>query len=259
MIIEERQSEILELLNSQRKKIVTVKQICQKCFISESSARRDLRKLEDEGLIKRLHGGAKLIEYDAGDETPAPETGVAAAGDADAPLDRIAREAVNFIREGDTLFIDSGNASSFLARHLSGFRTLTVITSGLANALAISRIQGICVIAVGGAVGASGGTQGADACEIIDGFSADVAFISCHSFDAHSGASDFSREEASVKKKMIQRAKKTVLLCPAGGIGRVSPFVICRAGSAECIITDASLSAQSAESLMTNSTPFRCV
>ena len=113
-----RENEILKLLMSQRQKTVTVKQICKHCFISESLARRDLHKLERAGLIKRVHGGAKIPSVeDIYKNNKSEETGTGS---------KVADEAVNFVADGYTIFLDSSEISCCLVPLLQVFDDITV-------------------------------------------------------------------------------------------------------------------------------------
>ncbi len=116
-----RQHEIITRLRSGRTLSVTA--LANDLAVSDETVRRELRTLEDQGVIIREHGGARMM-------TPVHEGPLhqRMEENADAKL-RIARAAAERVDDGAIVFIDSGTTSCFIARQLVDRRALTVITN----------------------------------------------------------------------------------------------------------------------------------
>ena len=117
MLAEERFSLIMEQLN--RKRTVTVQQLCEALHTSESTIRRDLTQLDRQGLLKKVHGGATLV----GRTVLADEPPMAAREEQSVEEKRlIARAAAAMITEKDFVFLDAGSTTLALAAaHFIGF------------------------------------------------------------------------------------------------------------------------------------------
>ncbi len=247
-----RENEILKLLTSQRRAVVTVKQICRQCYISESSARRDLRKLEKAGLIKRVHGGAKIISVeDIYKDDPAADNGSGS---------RIAEEVANFVSDGQTIFLDSSEVSCCLAPLLQGFDDITVVTPNIRAVTLLSKYPSVLTVCVCGCLHNDNlSVSGSYALDFLENFNADLALVRGDGFDLNTGLTDISMSEAGIKKKMLSRAKQRVIVCPSDRIGRVAPFMVCDCKGFDTLITDDRLNPEKAEALMTERINFRCV
>lgn len=247
-----RENEILKLLMSQRSKTVTVKQICSHCFISESSARRDLHKLEQAGLIKRVHGGARLISVEDVYKTDnAEDSGIGG---------KVADEVVSLVSDGFAIFLDSSAISCSIVPLLQNFDDITVITPNIKAVTLLSIYPAVRTICVCGVVqNELLSASGSYAENFIDNFNVDLAFVCGSGFDTNAGLSDVSMNEANIKKKMLSRAKKRVIACPSDRIGSVSRYLICDTKGFDTLITDSKLTPEKAESLMAERISFRCV
>ena len=124
--------------------IVRVEDLRKDLKVSVATVRRDLEAMEDEGRVRRVHGGAISMESrleEAGFDT---KTGLASK-----EKRLIAAEAVKLISSGDSIFLDGGSTVMELARLLAARSDLTVVTNSLraATELADSRLR---IILTGG-------------------------------------------------------------------------------------------------------------
>lgn len=124
MTYELRKKNILQLLD--KNEAVTIKEIVNLCNVSEITARRDLVIFEQKGIIKRTHGGAiltsKLPELFGFDNKSKVNR--------DQKIE-ICKLAASFIKENDTIYMDCGTTVFFLARFITRFKNLRVITNSL--------------------------------------------------------------------------------------------------------------------------------
>ena len=211
----EREKRILEILLKEKK--VNVQQLAQTLFISEPSVRRDLQSLEKQNLIKRVHGGA-ILEETALSKNKIPflireyEQGTAKA--------IIAKKAIDLICDNDVVFLDASTSCYYLIPFLASKRNLTIITNG-AKALMKLAEYGINTISTGGVLlNSCLAMVGEEAYRTIETYNADIALFSCRGVSDDGYLTDISPEENNVRKKMIQHAKKSYLLCASEKIGK---------------------------------------
>ena len=203
-----RDEAILEYLRNNNR-FVTVEQLSEALFFSGATIRRDLSNLEASGLIRRVRGGAILIEGRTSDD----------------PMDFresknvmqkqiIASIALTCIRDGMTLFMDSSSTSLALARRLEVFTNLRVITNGIKNANLLSDFNGITVMCAGGTIRQNSKSLiGTGTLEYLSRYNADIAFMSCRGFGVAGGATEASEDECNIKKVFMKNSKSSVLLC----------------------------------------------
>lgn len=122
MLAERRHGLILDALRTDGP--VTVTGLAQRLGASEATIRRDLIQLDDEGLLRRVYGGA--VPSDQRDD-PFGEVAMVRVAEKDA----IARCCADLVRDGETVLLDIGTTAHRVARQLRG-RPLTVVTSNLA-------------------------------------------------------------------------------------------------------------------------------
>jgi DeoR/GlpR family transcriptional regulator of sugar metabolism len=171
MFAEERREKIVELLNQDKR--VLVKDLAEKFQISIDSIRRDLSILEEQGLLKKTHGGA--IPSTKVRQVPPPPDIRYNEGTPEG--NAIAKMAVSYIRENDTVFIGSGSISYVLLKHLPDQMPLTVVTNSMHVADALKDREWIETYLVGGRVKPSGNITDVLANEFIRQFKFDISFV----------------------------------------------------------------------------------
>ena len=120
----ERQNEIMEILK--KNKFISINELAKRFYISTASIRRDLEKLEQQGLVKRTYGGVMLVE---GVHAEIPLV-VREAEQKNAKM-KIAQAAASLIRNQDTVFFDSSTTTRQICGFLGDKSNLTVITNGI--------------------------------------------------------------------------------------------------------------------------------
>ena len=144
MALNERHNRIIKTIELLR--TVSVGELKDRLDVSEVTVRKDLSFLEDEGLIIRTHGGARLAQDVNRMRTLALREGE--------NLDlkrRIARRAAGLVRDGDTVYLDSGSTCQALAEELrDGSRSLRIITNALAIMNILEDAEGISLYTIGG-------------------------------------------------------------------------------------------------------------
>lgn len=226
------ENEILNILNEA--KSVEIGELADKLFVSPSTVRRRLEELQKKGLITRTHGGAKLnSEYSF---FPAFNSRI---GQNSMEKAQIALSAIRFIKNGDVIFLDGSTTSFFIAKYLSDFQHIRVITNGIQH-LSLLSGNDMTVYSTGGYISAANRTVlvGHYAEETIKKFHADVAFLSARSVAEDGEIYDVFEEENFLRNCMREHADKKVFLCDSTKFGRTSPYRLCSVNDFDCIISD---------------------
>ena len=213
---EERKLKIVAYLQEHVR--VSVQELCKMFQVSESTVRRDLQELEDVNLLKRTHGGAVCLEnvnfepsfIDKGDHFRKEK-------------ESIARKAAEFIQDGDTIVIDSGTTTFYLAKEIKRFSNLQVVTNSIILGQELQGTKGIEVVITGGTVRQNTlAMVGPIAEQSLSMLRVDKAFIATNGLDMKEGLTTPNVLEAATKAKMISIAKQVILLADHTKIGKVS-------------------------------------
>ena len=201
MLKNEREQEILQLLR-EKEGLVTVRSICETLYASESSVRRDLRTLEDRGLIRRVHGGAEIVNCFSNVIAFQNRT----HHNREAKR-RIAQKAAALVGEGDVLFLDQSSTSFYLANELLNKPSITVVTNNIEIISLLSNTD-IHTVSSGGALSRENRNCliGGDAQYIFEHTHADWLFFSAKSLSADGGIWDCTREEVVVRNSVRSRS-----------------------------------------------------
>lgn len=213
---EERKQMIVELVNTNVK--TTVAELCKKFSVSPATIRNDLRELEEGGLLRRTHGGA-ISNRRANFEPNAYQKEVERIHQKQA----IAQIATAYVNEGDTIAIDTGTTTFELAKQLTDYRNITVVTNDLQIAAYLERNSNAGIIMAGGAVRRNFHcTAGRKAIETIADLNVDRAFIGANGLSVKRGVTTPNIETAQVKEKLIEQSEEVVVLADSSKIGKVS-------------------------------------
>lgn len=212
MSMNERHEHILRVL--QERTYITVEELSQLLFISPSSIRRDLTRMENSGLVVRSHGGVSL---------PAPISGVASFHERMHKNSKekrlIAQKAASLLCEGQNVLLDSSSTAAFLLPHIARFKSVSVITNHLSTALHAIEL-GICTHCLGGqAMGNSGVLTGTQTYRALSDMHADLLFFSSQSLDENGDISDSTEAENFARICMLDSAKTRVFLCDGDKFG----------------------------------------
>ena len=233
MLNKEREQEIISILKTTNG-FVTVKQLCDTLFASESSIRRDLKALEGRGLIKRNYGGASLMINHSNIVTFNHRTRQNIAAKRE-----IAKKASVLIKDGNIIFLDQSSTAFYLANELINRNSLTVVTNNIEIMMLLSNSE-IRLISSGGSL--SGENRncliGGDAQRTFENVFADIMFFSVKAISDDGLVTDCSREEIIVRETMLKNADKKVLLCDSSKFSVRAPFKQCELGDVDYLISE---------------------
>ncbi|MCL1795274.1 MAG: DeoR/GlpR family DNA-binding transcription regulator [Clostridia bacterium] len=207
---------IVEIVNANAK--TTVAELCRRFSVSPATVRNDLGELENAGLLKRTHGGA-ISNKRANFEPNAYQKEVERVVQKRA----IARLAVAYVNEGDTIALDTGTTTFELAKLLVGYRSLTVVTNDLQIAMFLECGSNANVVLAGGAVRRNFHcTAGQKAINTIADLNVDRTFLAANGVSIERGITTPNVETAYVKEKLVALAGEVVLLADSTKINKVS-------------------------------------
>jgi DeoR family fructose operon transcriptional repressor len=233
MLKNERQNEILDILK--KNSFATVANLAKSLYASLPTIRRDLTLLEEEGYIKRCHGGAMIL-----DGNTKPPLYFRREQNAQEKL-KMCKVASSLISEGDTVFLDASSSVFHISDFLEKKDEVTVITNGLPLATRLAD-TGIKVYSTGGRLlRESLAFVGISAENSAMAYNADIMIFSVASLSDSGMLSDWSEDEAMLRLAMAKNAKKTVLLCDSSKFGTTSTFKLFPISHIDFLVTDKEL------------------
>ena len=234
MLNKERQTEILKYLHLNQ--TVSVKKLTQLLYVSEATIRRDLTQLEKDGQINKIYGGATVI-FNSDKQIPL----YAREKENNDAKKIICEKALQYIKDGQVIFIDGSSTSQILAKHLYKFKNLIVITNGLKIAEILGEYH-IKTYSTGGLlIDNSYVFAGKDAENFVSSYNADICFISCKGMDLNGRFTDTSESETELRKQFLKHSKKRIMLLTDNKIDKTYLHKLCDSSDLDAILTNTTL------------------
>ena len=233
MFIEERHEKILETMREKGK--ITIGEISEAFGISDESARRDLRMLEQRGLCKRTHGGA-IVPKQVGMRPPADRE-----FEAMPVFDtyrEIARAGAKKIQAGDTVYLTGGSLGYLMLEFLPREISYTVVINSVDLGKMLRGFGNVEVYLVGGKMRQSGSLVDSMATEFVSKLHFDLCLITGAGLTAEFGLSNGTGETAAFQRAVIQNSRKKCLLMPGVKVGTDAFVKVCDAEAFDEVITD---------------------
>ncbi len=225
-----RQQEILR--RALAAKLVRVKDLASDFGVHEMTVRRDLETLAEQGMLERVHGGARLRERMS--EELSHQLRAARNTEAKA---RIARAALALVEDGDTVALDASTTALALARILHA-RKVAAIVSGLDAAEELAQ-SGVPFELVGGTFNARARSfVGVLFAEAMARLHPDKVFFSAKGFAAEAGFTDPHLPEVGAKQALLGSGGMNIALLDASKFGRRALATIVPAGEIDVLVTD---------------------
>ena len=231
VMAEIRRKELLELLNAEGH--ATVAMLCNHFKVSPATIRNDLNDLEAMRQLKRTHGGAISMQS-LPELTSREKTGLHASAKRS-----IAQRAMDFVRPGQVIAIDTGTTTIEMARLLVNMQDVTVITNDLKIAFYLEENSSLNVILLGGMVRKNFHcTVGDSVLRQMDELNIDTLFLATNGMDIGCGLSTPGIETADVKRKMLSKACRSILLADSSKVGQKSLACFAAIDEIDILITD---------------------
>jgi len=231
MLAVERRNLILEKLQDEKK--VVVSELSTLFDVSEETIRRDLDKLDKEGLATKSYGGAVLNESSL-----------------DMPFNvrkkrnmrgkQVIAELVSgLVKEGEHIIVDPSTTAVSIAKALKSRKRLTVITNSLEVLVELSDVSGWDVICTGGTLRENYlALVGSRTTDVIGSFHADKAILSCKGIDRERGITDSNEMFSQVKQTMLKSAKQRILAVDCTKFDQVAFSRIGEFSAVDMVVTD---------------------
>jgi DeoR family fructose operon transcriptional repressor len=233
----ERKSEILKILEQNGR--AGVGELSALFNSSRETIRRDLRELEDKGLLKRTHGGA-VLEKTFSSTTPEFPVGareILRFKEKDA----ICKSAASFIKNGDSIFVDNSSTCLYLVQYVPADFQITLITNSIKLLIESmeSKHSNLMSICLGGFFNGSNlSTYGNISQKNAADFFPNKSFMSCAGIHLPDQLTDSSYLEVDTKRLMIERSQEVFILADHTKFDRSGPVFLSNYSSINYLITD---------------------
>lgn len=239
-----RQQAILEFINNNGN--AQIKDLSLLHSVSEATIRRDLDELAAGGNIDRVYGGATKINSTAFERYHREKM--------KSMLDeksRIATFAASLVNNGDSIFLDSGTTTFFIARNLALRTDLTIITNNLDIAYSVQFNSTTSLIVTGGLRRDNYSVLiGSVAENTIKNIYVDIAFMGCDAVNPAEGIFNSNFSEVGVKQLISGCGKKTVLVTDHSKFRHKALARICGLDKIDMIITDSGIDEKTLENII---------
>jgi len=230
--MEKRLDQILGILSDGHK--ASVKELAERLNVSPATIRQDLTRLEHDGFLKRFHGGAVLDETDVISHRMAINYDV---------KKKIAAKAASFIKEGDTIFLESGSIMALLIKEISDLKNITIITSNAFIARSVAQNSENNVVLIGGVFQPESESMvGKMAVLCIEHLHFSKAFIGVDGFTGDTGFTGRDMMRAEIASTIIQKSPEVFIITDSSKFGKINLSRYCTLGEADHVITDSAIS-----------------
>lgn len=225
--------EILNIVNNKGK--VSVEEITDILNLSPSTVRREIRKLDEDGLVIRYHGGIKL-SYNADTAMPYEKRVELHKNE----KEMIAKKAVSFVEDNTVIWIDSGTTCRYIVDYINA-KNLIVVTNGYDVVKPLLKKHYVVITPPGQVVEhISTYVDFVQDLDYLDQFTFDIAFIGSNSIHESNGFAVQNVSYCAILKKIISRSKKTYVLADHTKFGILNPYTFAKPDQCT-IITNESL------------------
>lgn len=237
-----RQEQLVERLR--RDRMLSITALAEALQVSTETIRRDVRSLAAKGVVVKQHGNVLWPENR--DDEPLQRRMAANMGGKKRIAQAIARE----IKDGESLLIDSGSTTMYVAEALRGHRNLTVVTISAPIAQMLAPGEGNRVFLAGGEVRADDCAAYGPACLAYLGqFSAETAIISAAAISREFGIMDHHMCEVEVCRILVGRAERVIVAADHSKYSAKGLIAACPLAEIDLIVTDAAPPADLAAAL----------
>ena len=218
---------------------VSVEALSKELDVSLVTIRRDLDALENQGLLRRTHGGAVSIEpffYEPFRNDRSFQAQVERFAD---EKRRIGRAAAALIKEGEIIALTPGTTTTEVIRGIPLNHRITVVTSTVNVAMELSKRRDLEVFVTGGHLrGEWFSLVGPTATQSLSHLLISTLFVGADGIDAKHGVSCFIPDEAQLNSTMVKHARRKIAVVDRSKFGVVAGWRICPTSDIDVVITD---------------------
>lgn len=232
MLSAERKLEIAKLINKNGK--IKTSELSRRFNVSEMTVLRDLASLEEEGILKRVYGGALAFDDSTNEISSAFRSKMNIK-----EKSTIASKAYSVIDESTSFFLDSSTTSLSLAKLMVSKKDITIVTNGLDIVNAFRGNEKIRVLCPGGELNqVNMSFYGPSAENFLRDINVNISFVSAAGISLRSGITEQNPQNIAIKNIMITNADKVILLVDSSKFDKITLNKICSLDGIDTVITD---------------------
>lgn len=232
MLAIERRNAILAKLSADGKVIVS--DLSKEFDVTEETIRRDLEKLDNEGLAKKTYGGA-VINQSLNTDLPfnvRKRTNVELK-------QHIAEKIAELIHDGDYIMLDASSTAIYVTQCIKNLKNITLITNSVEILIELADKDDWNILSTGGALKKGAlALVGSSAERMIRGFHVDLAVCSSKGIDIGMGITDSNEKDSEIKRAIFAAAEKKVLAIDSTKFDKISFVRVSDIGEVDTIVTD---------------------
>jgi DeoR/GlpR family transcriptional regulator of sugar metabolism len=229
--LNERQVSILNRVMNTLK--INVAELAKESGVSQVTIRQDLRILENEGMLKRFHGGAMPVSDDDIMKRLSFNHDVKVS---------IAKRAAALVSNGETVLIESGSTNALLAKELSKKNDVTIITNSTFISRYVRGMNGIKVTLLGGDYQHESEVLVGPLTRIcLKEFHVDKVFIGIDGFSPETGFTCINLMRAEVARAMADQAEKIIVVTDSTKFNQVGVARQFKTEDVDIVITDSNI------------------
>ena len=232
MLAIERRNAILAKLNTQGKVIVT--DLSREFDVTEETIRRDLEKLDNEGLAKKTYGGA-VVNQNLNIDLP---FNVRKRANVELKQ-KIAEKIAEMIHDGDYIMLDASSTAIYVTKCISDRKNITLITNSVEIMLELADKSDWNILSTGGSLKKGAlSLVGASAERMIRGFHVDLAVCSSKGIDLNMGITDSNEKDSEIKRAIFGAANRKILAVDSTKFDKISVVHVCDTADIDVVVTD---------------------
>lgn len=230
MLKEERQQYILNRIHQDNRIYATT--LSEELGVSDDTLRRDLIELDKKGFLTKVHGGAIARSGISVNFTERLHTA--------APIkQQMAAKVIPFFKEGDVILMDGGTSNLEIARQIPRNMALTIYTNSFPVVNALFDHPKLELVFLGGQVfNSSQVTVGVSVFQTLQTITPDWVIIGISDIHPEKGLTCPDREEALIKRSMIERGVKRIILADSYKLDTARTYQVASLGDIDYIVTE---------------------
>ncbi len=233
MLAIERRNAILSKLSAEGK--VVVSDLSNEFNVTEETIRRDLEKLDRDGLARKTYGGAVKndnfnidLPFHIRKQTNVESKHI------------IAEKISEMIKDGDYIMIDASTTALYVIKKILDRKRITLITNSIEILIELCNKPDWTVISTGGVLKeGSLSLLGYQAEKMISGFHVDIAVCSCKGLNQELFVTDSNEQDSEIKKAYFKSANRKVLAVDSSKFDKTSFVKVCDVTNIDTVVTDA--------------------
>ncbi|GIP35054.1 DeoR/GlpR family DNA-binding transcription regulator [Paenibacillus sp. J2TS4] len=232
MLAAERKFRIVEYVN--QKRVATVAALAKQFQVHEATIRRDLAEIEQEGLLRRTHGGVIVVDGRANMEPSFVER----VSDQLEQKKLIGLKAAELVEDGEHIILDSGTTTIHIAHHLKNRSNVTVVTNDMNVAAELRDAPGVKVIVTGGELYPSSFMlNGMFTDQVLGSMHVQKVFIGTPAIHPKYGLTHPEAQLVPAKQGMISAGQEVIVVADDTKLGKVSLHTVAPIQSVHTLIT----------------------